>query len=200
MSRSHYAGIKSSNFLGHRGNFQTGMLVPYLLVTQLTTMMQEHFLKSSHSVCARGIIFFYMSRFDLFCFGNWSLRWFVTWTIVLGRFRICGAFFNTHMPNPFLRPKHNVGHASPHFFPNFNIVKGGRRDNCNKISEACNVLWGKLEIKQNYEHWSTFPTIFLSRVVWILGFRTTMFSPFNPRLLSILDTIRQPRAIVMFSK
>ena len=58
MSRSHYAGIKSSNFLGHRGNFQTRMLVPYLLVTQLTTMMQEHFLKSSHSVCARGIIFF----------------------------------------------------------------------------------------------------------------------------------------------
>ena len=39
MSRSHYAGIKSSNFLGHRGNFQTGMLVPNLLVTQLTDMM-----------------------------------------------------------------------------------------------------------------------------------------------------------------
>lgn len=191
MSRSHYAGIKS-NILGHRGNFQTEMLVPYLLVTQLTTMMQENFLKSSHSVCARGIIFFicHDSVFFATFFGNWSLRWFVTWTIVLGHFRICGAFFNTHMPNPFLHPKNNVGHASPHFFPNFNIVKGGRRDNCNKISEACNVLWGKLEIKQNYEHWSTFPTIFLSRVVWILGFRTTMFSPFIPRLLSILDTIR----------
>ena len=61
MSRSHYAGINSSNLLGHRGNFQTEMLVPYLFVTQLTTMVQEYFLKSSHSVCARGIIFLYVT-------------------------------------------------------------------------------------------------------------------------------------------
>ena len=143
MSRSHYAGTKSSNFLGHRGNFQTGMLVPNLLVTQLIDMMQEHFLKSNHSACARGIIFFYMSRFNLFALATDRFVFLShrrSWTIVLGHFRICGAFFNTHMPNPFLHPKNNVGHASPHFFPNFNIVKGGRRDNCNKISEACNVL------------------------------------------------------------
>ena len=200
MSRSHYAGIKSNNFLGHRGNFQTGMLVPYLLVTQLTTMMQEHFLKSSHSVCARGIIFFIChdsiffalaaDRFVDLSHGQWS--WDTFAFVELFSIHTC--------PTPSSIPKNNVGHASAHFFPNFNIVKGGRRDNCNKISEACNVLWGKLEIKQNYEYCNTFPTIFLSRVVWILGFRTTMFSPFIPRLLSILDTIRQPRAIVLFSK
>ena len=199
MSRSHYAGIKSSNFLGHRGNFQTGMLVPYLLVTQLTTMMQEHFLKSSHSVCARGIIFLYV-----------TIRSFLLWQLIaslichmdnsLGTLSHLWSFFQyTHAQLLSPSQKQRWTCVST-FFPNFNIVKGRRRDNCNKISEACNVLWGKLEIKQNYEHWSTFPTIFLSRVVWTLGFRTTMFSPFIPRLLSILDTIRQPRAIVLFSK
>ena len=53
------------------------MLVPYLLVTQLTTMMQKHFLKSSHSACAVGIIFSYVT-IRSFCFVNWSLRLFVT--------------------------------------------------------------------------------------------------------------------------
>ena len=127
MSRSHYAGIKSSNFLGHRGNFQTGMLVPNLLVTQLTGMMQEHFLKSNHSACARGIIFFYMSRFNLFALATDRFVYLShrrSWTIVLGHFRICGAFFNTHMPNPFLHPKNNVGHVSPHFFSEFQHCEG----------------------------------------------------------------------------
>ena len=170
MPRSHYTGIKSSNFLGH----------PYLLVTQLSTMMQKHFLKSSHSACARGIIFLYVT-IRSFCFVNWSLRLFVTSIIMdnsLGTLSHCGVCFNAHMPNPYLHPTNNFGQVYLHFFPSFNIVKGGRRENCNKISKACTVLWGQSEIKENYEYCMTVPTTFLSRVVWILGLMTTMFSPF----------------------
>lgn len=143
MSRSHNAGIKSSTFLGHRRNFQTGCLFHTCLLRNLPTMMQEHFLTRAVSACARGIIFFLYVTI-LFCFALATDRFVYlshlrSWTIVLGHSRICGAFFNTHMPNPFLHPTNNVGHVS-NFFPSFNIVKSGRRENCNKISKACTVL------------------------------------------------------------
>ena len=195
MTWSHYAGIKSNNCLGHRGNFQTVMLVPYLLVTQLTTMMQKHFLTSSHSASAGGIVFFFISvMVRSFCFNNWTLRLFVTSIIMDNSLRTLWylwSFFNTLTPNPFLHPTNNVGHVYSHFSLSFNIAKGERKENCHKISKAWTVSWEQLEIKENYEYCSTFPTTLnLSRVIWILGFMTTVFSPFIPRLLSILDTIR----------
>ena len=45
------------------------------------------------------------------------------------------AFSNSHGPNPSPHPTNNVGRVYPEFFPSFNFVQGGGRENCRKISK-----------------------------------------------------------------
>ena len=61
-------------------------------------------------------------------------------TKVLGHFCISGAFTNSHRSNPSPHPTNNVGRVYPEFFPSFNFVKGGERENCKKIPKRMHCL------------------------------------------------------------
>ena len=52
-----------------------------------------------------------------------------------GHFCISGAFSNSHMPSPSPHATSNVGRLYPEFFPSFDFVLGGGRENCGKISK-----------------------------------------------------------------
>ena len=56
-----------------------------------------------------------------------------SWTKALGHFCVSEAFSNSHRTNPSPHPTNNVGCMHPEFFPSFNFVYGGGRENCKKI-------------------------------------------------------------------
>ena len=59
-----------------------------------------------------------------------------SWTKVLRHFCVSGAFSNSHRSNRSPHPTNNVGRVCPEFFPSFNFVWGGGRENCKKISKG----------------------------------------------------------------
>ena len=65
----------------------------------------------------------------------------------LGHFCISGAFSNSHRSNPSSHPTNNVGRVYAEFFPSFNFVYGGGRENCKKISKMMHCL------KKGTEKW-----------------------------------------------
>ena len=56
----------------------------------------------------------------------------LTGTKVLRHFCISGAFSNSHRPNPSPHSTNKAGRSCPEFFPSFNFVWGGERENWKK--------------------------------------------------------------------
>ena len=102
-------------------------------------MMQKHFLKSSHSACARGIIFSYVT-IRSFCFVNWSLRLFVT-SIIMNNMDTFAfvEFFSIHTcPIPTSIPQTILYMCIYIFFRVSTLWRvGGRRTSISKHALFC---------------------------------------------------------------
>ena len=48
---------------------------------------------------------------------------------------VSGPFSNSHRSSPSSQPTNNVGGVYPEFFPSFNFVYGGGREDCKTISK-----------------------------------------------------------------
>lgn len=70
------------------------------------------------------------------------------------------ALFKSYMPNLYPHPTNKVGRLYPEFFPSFNFVLGGGRENCKILFKGCTVLWGQPEITQNNKNYIIVPRTF----------------------------------------
>ena len=63
-----------------------------------------------------------------------------SWTKVLGRFCVSGAFSNSHRSKPSPHPTNKVGLVYPEFFSEFQLCIGWGREKCKKISKMTHCL------------------------------------------------------------
>ena len=73
-----------------------------------------------------------------------------SWTKVLEHLHFW-AFSNSHRSNPSTHPTNNVGRVYPEFFPSFNFVHGGGRENCRKISKRMRCFMREPRVTENMD-------------------------------------------------